>query len=130
MTNPVLIDTHVLLWYAKGDSRLDPVVRTLIRDPQNIPYISKASLWEITIKSSLGKLDLEVSFDAFLDELPKQGFQFLDIEPADLRILYTLPMHHGDPFDRLIIAQAIAHSWPVISDDSKFKLYPVKIITG
>ncbi|WP_394334302.1 PIN domain-containing protein [Spirosoma aerolatum] len=62
--------------------------------------------------------------------LPKQGFQFLDIEPSDLHTLYTLPMHHGDPFDRMIIAQAIARSWPVVSDGGKFNQYPVNLIVG
>lgn len=130
MRNSVLIDTHTLLWYAKGDDRLDPTVRALISDRQTTPYVSKASLWEITIKAALGKLDLGTSFNTFMDEIPRQGFQFLDIEPDDLRVLYTLPMHHSDPFDRLIIAQAIARTWPVASDDGKFKLYPIELITG
>lgn len=130
MSKPVLIDTHILLWYAKGDNRLDPAVRDLIQDPQTVPYISKSSLWEITIKAALGRLDLGTSFDAFMDELPRQGFQLLNIEVDDLRVLYTLPMHHGDPFDRLILAQAIARSWSVVSDDGKFSLYPVELIAG
>lgn len=73
---------------------------------------------------------MRTSFNAFMDELPKQGFSFLDIEPDDLRVLYTLPLQHGDPFDRLIIAQATVHKWPVVSDDDKFKLYPVELIAG
>ena len=130
MRNPILIDTHALLWYAKGDNRLEPTLRTIIQDSQNQIYASKASLWEITIKVALGKLDVGLSFNEFIDELPRQGFQFLDIDFQDLRILHALPLLHGDPFDRLIIAQAIARSWPVISDDGKFKLYPVKLITA
>lgn len=130
MSNPALIDTHILLWYSKGEDRLTPAIKELILNSQTVPYISKASLWEITIKASLGRLDLGTSFDAFLEELLRQGFQFLDIQPNDLRTLYTLPMHHGDPFDHLIIAQAIARSWPVVSDDSKFSLYPIELTTG
>jgi PIN domain nuclease of toxin-antitoxin system len=94
-------------------------LRALIRDSATLPYVSKVSLWEITIKTSLQRLDLVVSFTEFMDELPKQGFRLLDIDMQDLRTLYTLPLHHGDPFDRLIIAQAIARSWPIISDDGK-----------
>lgn len=93
-----------------------------------MPFISVVSLWEITIKATLGKLDLGTSFNSFMDELPRQGFLFTDIEPADLRVLYSLPMHHGDPFDRLIIAQAIARKWPIVSDDGKFSQYSVELI--
>jgi len=124
----ILLDTHALLWYAKGDKRLSQSVRELIHDAQTMPFISVVSLWEITIKATLGKLDLGTSFNSFMDELPRQGFLFTDIEPADLRVLYSLPMHHGDPFDRLIIAQAIARKWPIVSDDGKFSQYSVELI--
>lgn len=130
MKSAVLIDTHVLLWYAKGDDRLSSAVRAFIQDPQTDLYISKASLWEITIKSSLGKLDLGTSYDDFIEELPRQGFLFLDIEFQDLHVLHSIPFYHGDPFDRLIIAQAMARSWAVISDDGKFRQYPIKLIAA
>ena len=126
----ILLDTRALFWYAKGDKRFGQSARELINDPQTIPFISVVSLWEITIKTTLGKLDLGTSFDSFTDELPKQGFFFIDIKPEDLRILHSLPMHHGDPFDRLIIAQAMTRTWPIISDDSKFSQYPVELITA
>lgn len=126
----ILIDTHILLWYAKGDSRLPSAVRERIEHPQSICLVSKVSLWEITIKAALGKLDLGVSLDIFLNELPRQGFRLLDIDLNELRILRTLPFYHGDPFDRLIIAQAIARDCPIISDDAKFAQYPVSLIDG
>lgn len=124
----ILIDTHILLWYAKGDVRLSPAVRDRIEDTQTTCYVSKVSLWEITIKVALGKLDIGTSLDAFLDELPRQGFRLLDIDLNDLRTLHKLPFHHGDPFDRLLIAQAFSRQWPVISDDTKFELYPIRLM--
>ncbi len=125
----ILIDTHILLWYAKGDPRLSSSIRANLEHPQTTCYVSKASLWEITIKVALGKLDLIGSFDDFIDELPWQGFHLLDINVDDLRTLYTLPFRHGDPFGRLIIAQALSRRWPVVSDDAKFRQYSSQLIT-
>ncbi len=125
----ILIDTHILLWYAKGDPRLSSSIRANLEHPQTTCYVSKASLWEITIKVALGKLDLSGSFNDFIDELPRQGFHLLDIDVDDLRTLYKLPYHHGDPFDRLIIAQALSRRWPVVSDDAKFRQYSIQLIT-
>ncbi|GAB3567424.1 type II toxin-antitoxin system VapC family toxin [Spirosoma luteolum] len=124
----MIIDTHILLWYAKGDERLAPALRDHIEQSQTPCFVSKASLWEITIKAALGKLDLGMAFDQFFDELPRQGFQLLDIDLADLRMLHRLPFYHGDPFDRLIIAQAIARNVPIMSDDAKFGRYPIQLV--
>ncbi len=123
-----LIDTHILLWYLKGDSRLSPTVINLLNNPNHTIYISKASLWEITIKLSLKKLILGIPFAQLESFLITHNFTILDFTFADLTQLLLLPFHHGDPFDRLIIAQSLANQIAVISDDAAFTDYPVSLV--
>jgi PIN domain nuclease of toxin-antitoxin system len=130
MTDPFLMDTHILLWYAKGEDKLTDSTRKLIESPDRTACVSMVSLWEITIKSALGKLDLGGSYSHFMSLLAEQNFVFIDIDRADLAVLHMLPFHHSDPFDRLLIAQAIARSWPLVSDDGNFSQYPVNLIRG
>jgi PIN domain nuclease of toxin-antitoxin system len=130
MNEAYLIDTHVLLWYIQGEKRLSSPVRQLIDSVDNIIYLSKASLWEMTIKSALGKLTIGVSLDTLEDYLQQEGFFILDFDFADLIQLYQLPFHHGDPFDRLIIAQALVHELTIISDDQNFGYYPAKLVSA
>lgn len=130
MSEAYLIDTHVLLWYIKGDKRLSEPAKTLIDSVDNVIYLSKASLWEMTIKSSLGKLTIGVSLDKLAEYLHQEGFVLLDFDFADLTQLHQLPFHHGDPFDRLIIAQALAHELTIISDDRNFVHYPAKLLSA
>ena len=125
---PYLIDTPILIWYNKGDRRLSSRIVNLIENPDELIYVSKVSLWEITIKSALGKLDIGIPFLELEPFLQNKGFTIIDFEFAALNILHTLPFHHGDPFDRLIIAQAIANHLPLISDDGKFSRYPVDLV--
>ena len=128
MSEAYLIDTHILLWYIKGEKRLSQPIKKLIDSTSNIIYLSKVSLWEMTIKSSLGKLTIGVPLNKLAEYLHKEGFVLLDFDFADLLQLHQLPFHHGDPFDRLIIAQALAHELTVISDDRNFDHYPVKLL--
>jgi len=121
----VLVDTQALLWFEAGDKRLSSIARSTISDPDNIKSVSMASLWEIAIKLSIGKLELDVSFD---DILALSGYRHLAIESAHLRIVQNLPLHHRDPFDRLIIAQGMHLDLPVVSSDGQFDSYGVKRI--
>ena len=130
MSEAYLIDTHVLLWYIKGEKRLSQPVKKLIDSVDNIIYISKVSLWEIAIKSSLGRLTIGISLDKLSDYLRKEGFVLLDFDFADLLQLHQLPFHHGDPFDRLIIAQALVHGLTIISDDRNFVHYPARLLAA
>ena len=99
-----LIDTHILLWYISGDKRIRSDTKSKIDNKDNVIYISKASLWEITIKVSIGKLNLKGSLIDFYNYLEEKGFEILEFDINDLETLLTLPFHHQDPFDRMIIA--------------------------
>ena len=124
----ILLDTHVLIWLVHGDKNLSTVARSTIEDEDNSLYLSIASLWEITIKLSLGKLYLQLSVDEMVESfLIPGGIEILQIETGHLSILRDLPLHHRDPFDRLIIAQAQAEKMTLISADGVFKLYSVDL---
>jgi len=128
--NP-LLDTHSLIWFALNDPRLSATARALIEDPDNDVMISPASLWEVAIKVSIGKLPLNRPYQNFIDECLKPGmFKLLAIEPSHMTRLATLPFPpgHKDPFDRLLIAQAIVEGIPIIGADAAFDAYPVRRI--
>jgi PIN domain nuclease of toxin-antitoxin system len=120
----LLLDTHIFLWFIMGSPHLSAGDRALIEDERNRKFISVASLWEIAIKSSIGKLSLSAPFDQLIpQQLSLNGFELLPIEIPHLATVATLPFHHRDPFDRLLIAQAMAEKIPVVSSDSAFDSY-------
>ena len=121
-----LLDTHALLWWLADDKRLGAHARTLIEDPANKIVVSMVSLWEIAVKVRIGKLDADVGDIA--DAVETGGFVLISVERAHLKILAGLPTHHRDPFDHLLIAQAIDQNSTFISDDRHAKHYPVPII--
>lgn len=125
----VLLDTHAYLWFLAGDERLRLRGRDLITDPAPDLLFSVASLWEIAIKHSLGKLPLSQPFaDTFPSVLDRDRVQVLPIEARHLARLVELPHHHRDPFDRLIVAQVIAEGVPVLTRDGAFAAYPAETI--
>jgi PIN domain nuclease of toxin-antitoxin system len=125
----VLLDTHILIWLVEGDKNLSTVARSAIEDENNSLYLSIASLWEITIKLGLGKLDLQLSVDEMVESfLIPGGIEILQIETSHLSILRDLPLHHRDPFDRLIIAQAQAEGMTLVSADRIFGMYAVELL--
>ena len=124
----LLLDTHAFLWFLGGDSLLSNKARTFIENPKNEKYISIAAFWEIAIKQSLGKLTLDVSFAELKSETTKNGFQILPITFDDTLRLTTLPFHHRDPFDRIIISQAMENDLTLLSCDSNFNLYDLKLV--
>jgi len=121
----LLVDTQALLWFEAGDKRLSPTAKAAITNPDNIRSVSLASLWEIAIKLSIGKLELDVTFN---EVLALSGYRHLAIEPAHLSVVRNLPLHHRDPFDRLIIAQATHLQLPIVSSDGQFDSYGVQRI--
>ncbi|MFM8851130.1 MAG: type II toxin-antitoxin system VapC family toxin [Cytophagales bacterium] len=123
----ILIDTHILLWYMTEYLRLKAKYKEQIENEGNNLFVSKTSLWEITIKVSLGKLKIEKPISEFENYFKEKSFNEFDFDHRDLDTLSKLPFYHGDPFDRLIISQAINRNLIVISDDPKFKLYPVQL---
>jgi len=124
----VLLDTHAFLWFIGGDSELSKQARAVIENPQNEKYISIASFWEIAIKQSLGKLVLDVPFSVLKTEAFSNGFQILPIDFGDTLRLTTLPTHHRDPFDRIIIAQSMENKLTLLSKDSNFSFYDIKVL--
>jgi PIN domain nuclease of toxin-antitoxin system len=125
----VLLDTHAFLWFVLGDAKLSSNARHAIEDPDNEKLVSPASYWEIAIKISLNKYTLSQPYEAFMQKgIAGNGFSILPIEVQHTAALTTLPFHHRDPFDRLLIAQASVENIPVISGDAAFAAYPVTCI--
>lgn len=124
----LLVDTHAMLWFAAGDERISPVARAAIENGANTCYISIASWWEIAIKCSLGKMALDVPLQDFIDERIDEGFRVLTIDTKHLPILTALPFHHRDPFDRLLISQAMSEAMPICTGDERFADYDVRIL--
>lgn len=124
----MLIDSHAMLWFAAGDNRLSPTARAAIENPEAVNYISIASWWEIAIKHSLDKLRLDLPLEAFMRDRVSEGFRVLPIETAHLPALTMLPFHHRDPFDRLIISQAMTEAMPICTGDERFTAYDVEIV--
>jgi PIN domain nuclease of toxin-antitoxin system len=121
-----LIDTHTFLWFINDDPFLSLNAKVLIENPQHHIYLSVASLWEMAIKISLGKLELPLPFDDFINrQLDQNLISLLPITTAHTALVATLPFHHRDPFDRLIIAQSQSERLPIIGKDTLFDLYPI-----
>jgi PIN domain nuclease of toxin-antitoxin system len=123
-----LIDTHVLIWRISSNPLLSAKIASEIDDTQNKIFLSKASLWEIAIKGSLKKLDIGIPFSSLVEYLYRKEISILDFNHNDLNQLITLPKFHRDPFDRLIISQSITNQLTIITDDSKFSLYPIQLL--
>lgn len=122
----LLLDTHAMYWYIEGDPQLSVTARTLIQDTSNEVLISPASYWEIAIKVSLGKWQLNRSYEDFMDiGLNQYGFQVLPILPTHTARLIGLPFHHKDPFDRLLVAQALVEQISLVSADPALDAYGV-----
>ena len=122
----LLLDTHTFLWFVTNDPQLSENALHWIADPTNQVLISPASYWEIAIKVSLGKYPLTVPFDTFFHEgIEGSDMSILPIEIRHAAVLSSLPMHHKDPFDRMIISQAIAEQIPVVTVDAAFSSYAV-----
>jgi PIN domain nuclease of toxin-antitoxin system len=125
----LLLDTHALLWFIGNDPQLSATTRENIENPSHEKFVSAASLWEIAVKLSLGKLKLPRSFaEVFPQQLDLNGFELLPISCVSLNQLAALPFHHRDPFDRLLIAQALSEDMIIITRDPAFSKYPAKIL--
>lgn len=123
----LLLDTHALLWWLADDSHLGDKSRALIRDVGNQVLVSVVSLWEIVVKMRIGKL--AVDLDDVLAAIHDQAFSLLDIHDTHLLTLRDLPVHHRDPFDHLLIAQAISEELQFVSNDMNLRKYPVNCIS-
>lgn len=121
-----LLDTHTFLWFVNGSPLLSQTARGLIEMPGAKNLLSVASIWEMAIKYSLGKLSFSQPFEVFVpQQVARNGISVLPIEQAHLNEVSVLPFHHKDPFDRLIIAQGIVEKIEIISIDAAFDAYGV-----
>jgi PIN domain nuclease of toxin-antitoxin system len=120
----LLVDTHALLWWLADDAALSPAARDAIADPTNEPLVSTASVWEIAIKRFLGKLTAP---DDLPDRISDGGFEWLAVSAVHAWQVGGLPAHHRDPFDRLLIAQALVERLPIVTTDQRFGAYGVDV---
>jgi len=122
-----LLDTHTFLWWVWDAPELSAKARKILANPENECLLSLASSWEIAIKVSLGKLTLTSGVDRFIPEqLSVNGFRQLGLEFRHVARVATLPFHHRDPFDRLLLAQALEEKLAIVSADTVFQEYAVK----
>ena len=124
----LLLDTHAFLWFVTGDSRLSPRARRRMEEPGAELYVSAASVWEMAVKSSLGKLTLPLPLGPFMDQKRDQGYRVLPVEWHHAWAVENLPFHHRDPFDRLLAVQARVEGLVLVTGDPAFKAYGVKTL--
>lgn len=121
----LLIDTHSALWFLEGDPSLSAVARSLIEDEAIERRLSAASVWEVAIKRSTGKL---MATDDFHERMERQGVRGLSVTDVHAAAVADLPMHHRDPFDRLLVAQAQAEGMSIVSKDKILRAYDVNVL--
>ncbi len=127
----LLLDTHVFLWYITADAQLPIVFRNEIRNPQNQVYLSVVSLWETIVKHQLGKLPLPQSPETFLPmQRERHQIANLALDESSILQLSSLPSLHRDPFDRMLICQALAHKLTLVTVDETIRSYPVLSLQG
>jgi PIN domain nuclease of toxin-antitoxin system len=122
----LLLDTHAFIWYSEDDSKLPESIKLEIETADRV-YISIASLWEIAIKLSIGKLSLRSNYESIESSLEPAGIILLPISFDDTVRVMNLPLHHRDPFDRILIAQSINNSLTLVSCDAAFTAYPIQL---
>jgi PIN domain nuclease of toxin-antitoxin system len=122
----LLLDTHVILWSADEPNRLRPAARTAISDGTNQVFVSVISAWEIAIKQSVGKLTLDRPAELWFPEALRRGIDVAEISLTAALRVRALPMHHRDPFDRLLVAQAIVHGMTIATPDPLVRQYPAR----
>ncbi len=120
-----LLYTHTSIWFINGDNDLsDKAKEEITRKPYN-NFVSISSIWEIAIKLSIGKLELKTPFEDFISQVRRNSFYVLSVSTADTLTLTSLPFHHRDPFDRMLVAQAKSNNFQLISKDEVFNNYEV-----
>jgi PIN domain nuclease of toxin-antitoxin system len=125
----LLLDTHAFLWWVSDAPELSNTAREAISDTGNECFLSIASCWEMAIKSSIGKLRLSKPIERFVNDLiTENGFRLLSIDLRHTAKVASLPFHHRDPFDRLLLAQAITEKLTIVTADNQFSSYGVKLL--
>jgi PIN domain nuclease of toxin-antitoxin system len=125
----MIVDTHVLLWWAEDSPRLSRKARKLFGDPRTSLLWSAASTWELSIKAGIGRLQLPVPVLSYvMSSMSRYGMDSLAIEHSHAALVAELPRHHGDPFDRILIAQAKTERIPILTADPQFKNYDIEVV--
>lgn len=125
----ILLDTHIFLWYISDDRRLPLRIKEAIESPANEVFLSVVSLWEIIIKHGLGRLPLPAPPERYIPaQRERHQIESLALDEASVAVLAQLPSHHRDPFDRIIVCQALAHDMTIATVDSAVRAYPAKFI--
>lgn len=124
----LLLDTHTFIWWNSDPEQLSNHVLKLLEDEDNTPVISVVNIWEIQIKNAAGKMDLNIPLAQILEGYRENHIEILAIGANHVLALNNLPDHHRDPFDRILVAQAIVENMTLISKDPKIRLYPVTAI--
>jgi PIN domain nuclease of toxin-antitoxin system len=124
----LLLDTHAFLWFVTGDERLSRQARRTLEADETEMMLSAASVWDMAIKASLGRLSLPASVADYIAEKVEGGLGVLPVDWTHAAAVEKLPQHHRDPFDRLLVAQALAEELPVVTNDPAFRSYGVKVV--
>lgn len=122
----LLLDTHSFLWFIENNPKLSASALAAIKDGSNEIFLSIANVWEIAIKANLGKLQVGTPFEVFIsNQLSLNRINLLDVTINHVAVIATLPLHHRDPFDRLLVAQALVEQIPIVSIDAELDAYGV-----
>ena len=124
----LLVDTHAFLWFMAGDQQLSARARRAIERTDGGWWHSAASIWEMAIKSSLGRLSLPVPAEDYIAGKIQQGLRVLPVDWPHAAAVERLPLHHRDPFDRLIVAQAQRERLAVVTKDAAFRTYDIRVV--
>jgi PIN domain nuclease of toxin-antitoxin system len=125
----LLLDTHAFLWYISSDPKLQRYAYDAIRDKSNEVYLSVVSVWEVLVKNQAGKLPLPAAADEYIDASRiAHRIADLALNRQAVSYLLSLPVHHRDPFDRMLICQALAHKLTIVTNDVVFRRYPVLVL--
>jgi PIN domain nuclease of toxin-antitoxin system len=124
----LLLDTHAFLWFYAGDERLGATSKALIDNPDNECFLSIASVWEMGVKTSIGKLELRVDFAGLASFMAANKIELLPISFGHIQQLQHLPFYHRDQFDRLLIAQAVTENLTLLSRDTIFPQYRISLV--
>jgi PIN domain nuclease of toxin-antitoxin system len=122
----LLLDTHLVLWWMTGEaSRISKKALAALGSEGKDPVVSAVTIWETAIKRGLGKLDAP---DDLLSQLERAGVELLPVTPRHANLVASLPLHHRDPFDRLLVAQATLEGFPLVSDDESLRRYDIEVV--
>ncbi|MBC6476270.1 MAG: type II toxin-antitoxin system VapC family toxin [Hormoscilla sp. GM102CHS1] len=125
----VLLDTNAFIWWDSQPQQLSNEIVEFLLQPDTVKFVSVVSLWEIQIKSQLGKLTLNQPLEKIYNSQSQNGISFLAVNPSHVLRLGVLPLHHKDPFDRLLIAQAMTEELTILTRDKIFNLYGVPLLS-